>query len=160
LVISAVLAGAGQPVTAQELDQAVVTAAVQVTDNPAPIRAHSSPRLVRNPENGELVIVEADVRGDLECKVHISVDDGRSWFPGGNLMTEADPVCAPGAEYGPLAWPAFGSDGVLYIAYSAGPDLGQGRDNTPRSLYLARSAVGPSPRPWRSTPPRTTPTEA
>lgn len=140
LVVSAVLAGAGQPVTAQELDQAVVTAAVQVTDNPAPIRAHSSPRLVRNPENGELVIVEADVRGDLECKVHISVDDGRSWFPGGNLMPEADPVCAPGAEYGPLAWPAFGSDGVLYIAYAAGPDLGQGRDNTPRSLYLARSA--------------------
>ncbi|MBA2438647.1 MAG: hypothetical protein H0V52_09925, partial [Acidimicrobiia bacterium] len=41
LVVSAVLAGAGQPVTAQELDQAVVTAAVQVTDNPAPIRAHS-----------------------------------------------------------------------------------------------------------------------
>ncbi|MBA3955481.1 MAG: hypothetical protein H0X58_02315, partial [Acidimicrobiia bacterium] len=34
LVVSAVLAGAGQPVTAQELDQAVVTAAVQVTDNP------------------------------------------------------------------------------------------------------------------------------
>jgi hypothetical protein len=28
---------------------------------------------------------------------------------------------------------------VLYVAYSAGPDLIRGRDNTPRSLYLARS---------------------
>ncbi len=134
-----VIVAAGQPASGQELDQSIVTSAVQVTDNPTPVRAHSSPRIVRNPKNGELVIVEANVRGDLDCKVHISADDGRSWFPGGNLMTEADPVCAPGAEYGPLAWPAFGSDGVLYIAYAAGPDLGQGRDNTPRSLFLARS---------------------
>lgn len=139
LAVSTVLVATGQAATAQELDRGVVTAAVQVTDNPAPIRAHSSPRIVRNPENGELVIVEADVRGDLACKVHISVDDGRSWFPGGDLMAGAEPVCAPGAEYGPLASPAFGSDGVLYIAYVAGPALGQGRDNTPRTLYLARS---------------------
>ncbi len=139
LLASAVMVAAGRPATGQELDEGVVTAAVQVTDNPAPVRAHSSPRLARNPKNGELVIVEANVRGELSCKIHISVDDGRSWFPGGDLMTEADPVCAPGAEYGPLASPAFGSDGVLYIAYVAGPALGQGRDNTPRSLFLARS---------------------
>ncbi len=131
----------GQPALAQE-DAGVVTSAVQVTDNPAPVRAHSSPRLVRNPENGELVIVEVDVRGDLTCKVHISVDDGRSWFPGGDLMTKPDPVCAPGAEYGPLAWPAYGADGVLYIAYVGGPALSQGREDTPRSLYLARSTDG------------------
>jgi len=131
-----------QPAAAQDQaknNKAVVTGALQVTDNPAPVRAHSSPRLVRNPKNGELVVVEANVRGDLKCTVHISVDDGRSWSLGGDLMTKVDPICAPGAEYGPLASPVFGSDGVLYIAYTAGPDLGQGRDNTPRSLYLARS---------------------
>ncbi len=119
--------------------KAVVTAAVQVTTNPAPTRAHSSPRVARNPENGDLVIVEADVRGDLGCNIHISADEGRSWFRGGDLMTKADPVCAPGAEYRPLASLAFGKDGVLYVSYVAGPELGLGRDNTPRTLYLARS---------------------
>ncbi len=79
------------------------------------------------------------MRGDLACKVHISADDGRSWSLGGDIMTKPDPVCAPGAEYGPLASIAYGSDGVLYVAYVAGPELGLGRDNTPRSLYLARS---------------------
>ncbi len=139
LLVGVLLVAAGQPAFAQERDQPVATGAVQVTSNPAPVRAHSSPRIARNPQNGELVIVEADVRGNLKCNVNISVDDGRSWFPGGDLMTRADPLCAPGAEYGPLASPAFTSDGVLHIAYSAGPDLGQGRDMTPRSLYLARS---------------------
>ncbi len=141
LLAGTVVLTTGLPATAQDgRDEGVVTAAVQVTSNPAPVRAHSSPRLERNPTNGELVIVEADVRGQLACKAHISVDDGRSWFAGGDLMTEEDPVCAPGAEYGPLASPTFGSDGVLYVAFAAGPALGQGRDNTPRSLYLARSA--------------------
>lgn len=139
LIVAAVLTLASPPAAGQQRRQSVVTAAAQVTDNPAPIRAHSSPQLTRNPKNGELVVVEADVRGDLKCKVHISVDDGRSWFPGGDLMTKADPICAPGAEYGPLASAAFGTDGVLYVAYSAGPNLIRGRDNTPRSLYLARS---------------------
>lgn len=36
-------------------------------------------------------------------------------------------MCAPGAEYGPLAWPAYGADGVLSTA-SVGPLL------PPRSL--------------------------
>lgn len=129
----------GHQAFAAEQNGGVVTSAVQVTDNPAPLRAHSSPRIARNPESGELAIVEADVRGDLACKVHISADDGRSWSLGGDIMTKPDPVCAPGAEYGPLASIAYGSDGVLYVAYVAGPELGLGRDNTPRSLYLARS---------------------
>lgn len=139
LLLGGTVLVAGPPAIAQDLGKAVVTGAVQVTDNPAPLRAHSSPLIARNPDNGELVIVEADVRGDLACKVHLSVNDGRSWFAGGDLMTKPDPVCAPGAEYGPLASPTFGADGVLYIAYAAGPALGQGRDDTPRSLYLARS---------------------
>ncbi len=142
LLLGSTILLAGHPANAVEGNQPVVTSAVQVTDNPAPLRAHSSPRLARNPENGELAVVEADVRGDLTCKVHLSVDDGRSWFLGGDIMTKPDPVCAPGAEYGPLASIAYGSDGVLYVAYVAGPELGLGRDNTPRSLYLARSTDG------------------
>ncbi len=142
LVMGALALATVRPATAQETVEGVVTAAVQVSSNPAPVRGHSSPLLVRNPKKDELVIVEADVRGDLRCNVHISTNDGRRWFPGGDFMPEADPVCAPGAEYGPLASPAFGSDGVLYVAFSAGPGLGLGRDNTPRSLYLARSSDG------------------
>ena len=138
LVVAGLLLGAGAPAAAAQ-EQAVVTAAVQVTDNPDPVRAHSSPQLARNPETGELVVVEADVRGTLACNVHISVDDGRSWFPGANPMADAHPICAPGAEYGPYASMAFGADGVLYIAFAAGDNLVRGRDNTPRHLYLARS---------------------
>lgn len=127
------------PALAQDTERLTVTAAVQVTENPAPVRAHSSPRVARHPKTGELVLVEADVRGELACKVHLSVDEGRSWFRGGELMPKDEPVCVPGAEYGALAVPAFGADGVLYVAFVAGPELGQGRDNTPRSVYLARS---------------------
>lgn len=139
VMVAALLAVGAHPAAAQRETTAVVTAAVQVTDNPVPIRAHSSPQLARNPENGDLVIVEADVRGTLACNVHLSINDGRSWFLGANPMPEAHPICAPGAEYGPYASIAFAPDGVLYLAFAAGANLERGRDNTPRHLYLARS---------------------
>ena len=69
----------------QENGDAVVTAAVQVTANPNPVRAHATPLLARNPKNCELVIAEVDVRGSRECAVHISTNDGRSWFRGGDV---------------------------------------------------------------------------
>ena len=37
-----------------------VTAAVQVTANPTPVRGHSAPQIVRNPKTGELVVVTPD----------------------------------------------------------------------------------------------------
>lgn len=66
----------------------VVTAAVQVTDDPDPVRAHSSPQIVRNRDNGELVIGETEVYHDFGINVRLSVDDGRSWFRGGDPMME------------------------------------------------------------------------
>ncbi len=120
----------------------VATQAVQVTPNPDPSRAHSSPQISVNPRNGELVIVESDVRGDRQCKVRISIDDGRSWFPGGEIMRKPFVDCSFYAEYGPYATMAFGRDGVLYIAFVASEVLNRARDATPRHLFLARSGDG------------------
>lgn len=120
----------------------VVTAAVQVTSNPDPVRAHSAPQIVRNPKTGELVVVEADVRGDQACTVHLSTDDGRSWTPGGELMVKPFTDCSIGAEYGGYAAPVFANDGTLYIAFIGSEKLGRLRDDTPRKLFLARSTDG------------------
>jgi len=57
------------------------TGAVQVTNDPAPLRSHSSPQIAVNPKTGDLVTVESDVRGNRACAVHLSTDGGRSWFP-------------------------------------------------------------------------------
>lgn len=119
-----------------------VTSAVQVTANPSPVRAHSSPQLAVNPKHGELVLVEADVRGSERCNVHISTDDGRSWFGGGELMVEPYTDCSLLAEYGPYASLVFGRDGVLYVAFFASEHLDRARDDTPRHLFLARSSDG------------------
>ncbi|MDP8930923.1 MAG: glycoside hydrolase [Actinomycetota bacterium] len=120
----------------------VVTSAVQVTANPSPVRAHSSPQLASNPRSGELVLVEADVRGSERCDVHISTDDGRSWFGGGDLMVEPYTDCTLLAEYGPYASMAFGRDGVLYVAFFASEQLNRARDDTPRHVFVARSTDG------------------
>lgn len=133
----------------------VVTAAVQVTGNPAPVRAHATPLLARNPKNGELVIAEVDVRGSRECAVHISADEGRSWSRGGDLHVKPFTDCSVGAEYGPHVMPFFDSDGVLYVVTTANDpkDLG-GQARAPsaefprtrsfiqRNVYLARSTDG------------------
>ncbi|MDQ3640735.1 MAG: hypothetical protein M3450_04500, partial [Actinomycetota bacterium] len=92
---------------------AVVTAAVQVTANPNPVRAHATPLLAQNPKNGELVIAEVDVRGSRECAVHISTNDGRSWFRGGDVHVKPFTDCSIGSEYGPHVMPFFDRDGVL-----------------------------------------------
>ncbi len=129
----------------------VVTAATQVTVNPAPVRAHSSPQIARNPGTGELVVAEADVRGSRSCAVHISVDDGRSWFLGGNPMSEPFTDCTIGAAWGTYFTVVFDRDGTLYIPFAANdPTLfgsttatgGNGRKFVPRHLFLARSTDG------------------
>ena len=38
------------------------TGAVQVTENPSPVRNYSSPLIARNPKTGELVTAEVDTR--------------------------------------------------------------------------------------------------
>ena len=133
---------AGLAPIASAVGTPTVTAAVQVTANPTPVRGHSAPQIVRNPKTGELVVVQADVRGDQACTAHISTDDGRSWALGGELMVKPFVDCTIGAEYGGYASPAFGSDGTLYVAFIGSEFLGRLRDDTPRHLFLARSVDG------------------
>lgn len=105
------------PASAQDSQQPVITAAVQVTGNPNPVRAHATPLIARNPKNGELVVAEVDVRGSRECAVHISTDDGRSWVQGGAIHVKPFTDCSIGAEYGPHVMPFFDND--VYCTSSA-----------------------------------------
>ncbi len=139
--VIAALAALG-PVAAAE-ESTAVTAAVQVTANPAPVRGHSAPQIAVNPTNSELVVVESDPRSaSRTCDVHISTDDGRSWSRGGDLMNEPYTDCSFYAEYGPYATLAFANDGTLYVAFVASEPLGRARDQTPRSVFLGRSSDG------------------
>jgi hypothetical protein len=115
------------------------TGAVQVTNDPAPLRSHSSPHIAVNPKTGDLAVVESDVRGNRACAVHLSTDGGRSWFPGGDPMTKPFNDCGFYAEYGPLATMAFAPDGTLYVAFVASDFLNRVRNATPRHVFLARS---------------------
>ncbi len=119
-----------------------VTAAVQVTGNPAPVRFHNTPQIARNPTNGELVVVESDVRGSRKCSVHLSTDLGRTWFAGGDPMVEPVNDCSFYGEYGPYATLAFAGNGDLYVAFVASEFLNRARNDTPRHVFLARSADG------------------
>jgi hypothetical protein len=138
---SALLIVTASPVGAKDKEPSL-GAAVQVTNNPAPLRAHSSPQIAVNPKNGELALVESDVRGDRSCRVHISTNGGRSWFPGGDLMQEPYIDCSFYAEYGAYATAAYARDGTLYVAFVASEMLNRVRDDTPRHVFLARSGDG------------------
>ena len=134
------LALAGVAPVAGAAGAPTVTAAVQVTANPTPVRGHSAPQIVRHPKTGELVVVEADVRGDQACTTHISTDDGRSWAPGGELMVKPFLDCTIGAEYGAYASPAFASDGTRTSPSSAASSWGACATTRPATS----SSPGPS----------------
>ena len=131
------------PAGAQKDTEPLVTAAAQVTQNPNPVRAHSSPQIARHPENGDLVIAETDVFGnpDFSVKVHVSSDEGRSWAPGGDPMMKPFTWNSDLAINGPYVTMAFDSDGVLYLAFSAtDPKYANlSRAERPRPIFLARS---------------------
>ena len=139
---------------AQNDRRPVVNAAVQVTRNPALVRAHSSPQMAVNPKNGELVIVETDVQGtrkDREpngtrgCNVHISADEGRTWFPGGDPMMKPYTECSRVVINGPYATMGFDKNGVLYLAMTASdPKYANPHPpaTIPRHIVLARSRDG------------------
>ena len=121
-------------------EEPVITAAAQVTREPNPVRAHSTPQIAVHPKTGELVVVESDPRSAVRpCVVHISTDSGRSWAVGGDPMVEPFTDCAFYAEYGPYATLAFGRDGTLYVAFVASEQLNRVRNHTPRHVFLARS---------------------
>jgi len=117
---------------------------VQVTTNPNPTRAHSSPQLSRHPDTGELVIAETDVYGGFGVNVHISGDGGRTWARGGDPMMKPYTWNSDYAINGPYVTTAFDKNGVLYLAFTAA-DPAQGalnRAERPRPLFVARSEDG------------------
>ncbi len=139
---------------AQKGEKPVVNAAVQVTTNPALVRAHSSPQMAVNPKNGELVIVETDVQGTRKdtdpngtrgCNVHISADQGRTWFRGGDPMMKPYTECSRVVINGPYATLGFDKNGVLYLALTASdPKFANPHPpaSIPRHIVLARSRDG------------------
>jgi len=140
LVLAVVaLVAVGPTAAVHAVDPLVPTAAVQVTNDTAPLRSHSSPQIAVNPQNGELVVVESDVRGSRACVIHISTDGGRRWFQGGDPMDKQFHDCGFYAEYGPLATMAFAKDGTLLVAFVASDFLNRIRNATPRHVFLARS---------------------
>ena len=101
-----VLLGPSPAVGQQQLGRPTLTAAVQVTANPSPVRAYATPLLARKPKNGELVAAEVDVRGSRECAVHVSADDGRSWFRGGDLHVNPSPSARSALSTAPTSCPS------------------------------------------------------
>lgn len=146
LVVGSALAMSTVPAGAQSTDgestgDPVVTNPVQVTDNADPVRAHSSPQIAVHPENQELVIVETNVYEDFGVNVHLSVDEGRTWFEGGDPMIEPFTWNSDLAINGPYFTMAFDEDGTLFLAFSATDpsfaDLNRGE--RPRHIFVARS---------------------
>lgn len=142
-----------QPSLAQSEEVEAVTAAVQVTTNPTPVRAHSSPQIALNPRTGELVVVESDIQGTRKddpegtrgCNIHISTDGGRSWFAGGDPMLEPYTECSRVVINGPYATLDFDDKGVLYVAFAASdPKYSNPHPpaSIPRQIFLARSSDG------------------
>ncbi len=137
-----VLVAGAQHGDAQETaDQPLVTAAVQVTRNPDPARAHASPQIARNPVTGELVVAETEVRTQRTCNVHVSSDDGRSWSPGGDPMVEPWTDCSGDPDANVNFWLEFDRDGVLYMVFPANNPAEQTlpKAERQRHIFLARS---------------------
>ncbi|MFP5317262.1 MAG: sialidase family protein [Acidimicrobiia bacterium] len=130
------------PAATQEDDRPSVTAAVQVTDNRDPNRAHSTPQMAVNPVTGEIVIGSAEVRTRKTCDIHISADGGRSWAPGGDPMMRPFTDCSQQATNGPYITFQFLPDGVLWAAFFASDPkyaVLNNRIETPRHVFVARS---------------------
>ena len=105
-------------------------------------RAHSTPQIARNPLTGELVIAEAEVRTRKTCDIHISVDDGRSWFDGDSPMTKPFTDCSLQATNGPYITLQFTPDGTLFAGFfGSDPKFSNelNRNDIPRHVFLARS---------------------
>ncbi len=99
---------------------------------PAPIDAHNSPSVARNPRDPDnLVVVNRVDRPRFGAALHWSADGGRGWRTTALPLPEGlDRPYAPDA--------AFGPDGTLYVSYV---NL-SGRGNVPANLWLARSNDG------------------
>lgn len=138
----AMLAWPPQGASGQTDTEPWVTAAVQVTQNTTPTRAHTSAQLARNPVNGELVTIDSEVRHDLGCHVNISMDDGRRWFRGGDPHMDPWTQCSGKPINGPYATMEFDDEGVLYVAFYANAPEFADDEMQPLHVFLARSTDG------------------
>lgn len=136
-----VTAGLGTAVAQEEAADWVVTAPVQVSGNPDPLRAHAAPVIGVNPTNGELVIVDTEFRTTMTCGVYLSTNDGRTWHPGGDVALEPYSDCGRDPVSTNNLWLDFASDGTLYVVFTANdPQYNdRSRRDLPRHVFLARS---------------------
>ncbi|MGH9279676.1 MAG: sialidase family protein, partial [Acidimicrobiales bacterium] len=156
LVVLGALVASVTPGRAQDADGGAgapsVTAAVQVTDNRDPNRAHTTPQIAVNPKTGEIVIGSAEVRTKRTCDIHISVDEGRTWFAGGDPMLAPYTDCSQQATNGPYITFQFTPDGTLWAAFMGNDPKYttlNNRIDTPRHVFVARSTD--SGRSWSTT---------
>jgi len=118
-----------------------VTAAVQVSADPNPARAYSTPQIARNPKNGVLVIADCDARNKKTVTTYRSVDEGRSWEPAGDPMLKPwlDACGNPDSNIDHTM--TYDKNGVLYIAFQANDPRFSNlpKPDRPMHIFLARS---------------------
>jgi hypothetical protein len=88
------------------------------------------------------VIASAEVRTKKTCDIHISVDDGRSWFDGGSPMTKPFTDCSLQATNGPYITLQFTPDGTLFASFFGSDPkyvTALNRNDIPRHIFVARS---------------------
>jgi hypothetical protein len=117
----------------------VVEAPRQVTGDPNPLRLYDIPALAVDPRNPETVVMAVGDARNGGCGLRVSRDGGLSWAATApNLLRDPKDSCIQRA-LGPVMAPAFGTDGMLYVAMpssSPATDLANG----PIDLLVARTA--------------------
>lgn len=132
-----------------------ITDAVAVTDDEVagPGRSFTSPSLVVDPDNPNLVYAATvDVRSQ-RCTFLRSADAGRTWTSAdASPSPESHPYCTSTTGFIPMAFLEMGQNGTLYYLHNAWDLQDDGVDGDNRSVFLARSTdQGES---WLSTPVR------
>ena len=119
----------------------VVTAAVQVSNDPNPSRGESTPQITRNPKNGILVAADCDARNKKVVNVYRSLDDGRSWQNAGDPMLKPWTDACGNPDSNVDHTMAYDKNGVLYIAFQANDPQYSNlpKPDRPMSVFLAKS---------------------
>jgi hypothetical protein len=137
-LLAAAVVGAGAASAQPER----VTQSVNGTrEDQAPARTYAAPYFAVHPDDPDIIMAASAEATSRQCRVLRSTNAGQTW-------TLLEPVPSPPAypwcfhtigvsNLSPLA---FGSDGVLYMAFNGyGPDDGGDRDGR-TSVFLGRSA--------------------
>ena len=109
---------------------------------PGVITVNNSPNVVRDPDDGDRLVVTHRIdRPGFSALMEWSDDGGSTWQPTALPLPPGTPVCAASPERTPCPFApdaAFGPDGTLYVLYVSL----EGNGNTPGALWLARSSDG------------------